>query len=279
MNPTEWPASTDPDPMLRLVLPTASDRKRRLFAVACCRRVTGRLVDGHLVLGERKADYHKAVDAAARFADGRATERDMGYAFSDADDSAFCNMELAGAGRPELRKALFGDDASWTSRVRVDEMSDEDSEAFEAAADPAAWLESNSGEDDHLRNSVDPFRDVAAEDAVEVGETISRQVLLLVRTHLGREAEVEEKTAQAALIRDVFGDPYPPPAFDPVWRTTTVAALAAGIDADQAFDRMPVLADALEDAGCNNAAILGHCRGPGPHVPGCWVLDLVLGKN
>jgi hypothetical protein len=60
--------------------------------------------------------------------------------------------------------------------------------------------------------------------------------------------------------------------------TADVVAIARGIDNDQAFERLPILADALEEAGCEDADILGHCRGPGPHVPGCRVLDLVLGK-
>jgi hypothetical protein len=55
--------------------------------------------------------------------------------------------------------------------------------------------------------------------------------------------------------------------------------LARGIYDDRAFDRLPILADALIDAGCDDEAILGHCRGPGPHVRGCWVADLVLGKE
>ncbi len=58
-----------------------------------------------------------------------------------------------------------------------------------------------------------------------------------------------------------------------------MAALARSIYDDRAFDRLPVLADALEDAGCTDAAILDHCRGPGPHVRGCWVVDLILGKS
>ena len=48
---------------------------------------------------------------------------------------------------------------------------------------------------------------------------------------------------------------------------------------DRAFDRLPILADALEDAGCDNADVLAHCRGEGPHVRGCWVVDLILGKQ
>jgi hypothetical protein len=55
--------------------------------------------------------------------------------------------------------------------------------------------------------------------------------------------------------------------------------LAPGIEEEQAFDRLPVLADALEEAGCTDADILSHLRGPGPHVRGCWVVDLLLGKE
>ena len=83
-----------------------------------------------------------------------------------------------------------------------------------------------------------------------------------------------------ALVRDVFGvSPATPLPLDPRWQTETVVALATGIYADRAFDRMPILADALEEAGCDHTDILNHCRGDGPHVRGCWVLDLVLGKE
>ena len=82
------------------------------------------------------------------------------------------------------------------------------------------------------------------------------------------------------LVRDVFGNPFAPTQlFDPAWLTSTVLALAKGIYEERAFDRMPILADALQDAGCDSADILDHCRGPGPHVRGCWVVDLVLGKE
>jgi len=68
--------------------------------------------------------------------------------------------------------------------------------------------------------------------------------------------------------------------FDPAWRTSDVTLLAQGIYAARAFDRMPILADALQDAGCDNADILNHCRGVGAlHVRGCWVVDRVLGKE
>jgi hypothetical protein len=84
---------------------------------------------------------------------------------------------------------------------------------------------------------------------------------------------------KCALIRDIFGNPFRPVTFGPAWRTATVASLAQASYDERAFDRLPILADALEDAGCTNADILGHCRGGGEHVRGCWVVDLVLGKE
>jgi hypothetical protein len=87
------------------------------------------------------------------------------------------------------------------------------------------------------------------------------------------------KAAECGLVRCVFGNPYRPTAFDPKWLTPTVVALAGGIYAERAFDRMPILADALEEAGCDEAAILLHCRGTDPHVRGCWVVDALIGKG
>jgi hypothetical protein len=84
--------------------------------------------------------------------------------------------------------------------------------------------------------------------------------------------------AIADFFRDISGNPFRPIVFDPAWCSETVVALANGIYADRAFDRMPILADALQEAGCDNTDILNHCRGAGPHVRGCWVIDLVLGK-
>jgi hypothetical protein len=94
-----------------------------------------------------------------------------------------------------------------------------------------------------------------------------------------RQVWDEELARQADLARDIFGNPFRPVAVDPSWLTSTVVSLARGAYAERAFDRMPILADALQDAGCANADILDHCRGPGPHVRGCWALDLILGKE
>ena len=105
--------------------------------------------------------------------------------------------------------------------------------------------------------------------------------------HYWTEAELEaeqeaERFLQCAILREFFGNPFRWVAVEPSWLTWydgTVPRLAQAIYNEGAFDRLPVLADALEEAGCTNADILGHCRGPGPHVRGCWVVDLLLGKK
>jgi hypothetical protein len=79
-----------------------------------------------------------------------------------------------------------------------------------------------------------------------------------------------------AIFRDLVGNPLQPIPLDPRWRTLDVLGLARAIDEDGAFGRLPILADALLDAGCWDDAIIGHCRGPGPHARGCWLIDLIL---
>jgi hypothetical protein len=85
--------------------------------------------------------------------------------------------------------------------------------------------------------------------------------------------------AQPRLLRCVIGNPFRPTTLDSSWLTSTVLTLAEGVYTERAFDRLPILADALQDAGCDDADVLGHCRGPGPHARGCWVVDLVLGRQ
>jgi hypothetical protein len=81
------------------------------------------------------------------------------------------------------------------------------------------------------------------------------------------------------LIRDIFGNPFRPATLDPAWRTDTAVTLAKQMYESREFGAMPILADALQDAGSDSEDVLDHCRGPGPHVRGCWVVDLVLGKE
>jgi hypothetical protein len=89
--------------------------------------------------------------------------------------------------------------------------------------------------------------------------------------------EDEGYAAQCHLLRELI--PFRPIARDPSWLTSDVLLLARGIYDEKAFDRMPILADALQDAGCENVDVLSHCRDSGEHVRGCWVVDLLLGKK
>ena len=90
---------------------------------------------------------------------------------------------------------------------------------------------------------------------------------------------IEEKYQTVARVWCIFGNPFRPVSVDPSWLTPTVLALAQGIYEARDFSPMPILADALQDAGCDNTEILDHCRGEGPHVRGCFVIDLLLGKE
>lgn len=82
-----------------------------------------------------------------------------------------------------------------------------------------------------------------------------------------------------SLVHEVFGNPFLKVAFRRRWRTEAVMTLAQMMYESRDFSAMPILADALEDAGCDSDDMLAHCRGPGPHVRGCWVVDIVLCKK
>jgi hypothetical protein len=119
-------------------------------------------------------------------------------------------------------------------------------------------------------------------DAAAAAASAARAVLAPAGTQHRRAEQVAEQQAQCRLLRDVFGPlPFRPVAIDPKWLTWnhgTVPAIARRIYEERAFHDMPILADALEDAGCTEADLLAHCRAGGPHVRGCWAVDLLLGK-
>jgi hypothetical protein len=104
---------------------------------------------------------------------------------------------------------------------------------------------------------------------------------LLIARHRG--PTLYHRVSVANQLREVFGNPirpspHLPPAFR-TWNDGTICRLAESIYKDRDFTYVNILADALEELGCNDADILNHLRGPGPHVRGCWVVDLLLGKD
>lgn len=122
----------------------------------------------------------------------------------------------------------------------------------------------------------------AAEYASDRGD--ANVVQVAYRAGRVRDSDIGERgharrCCLSELVRDIFGNPFRPVCVDPTWLTLTVVRLAEHIYQERAFDQMPILADALEDADCDNADILNHCRQSGEHVRGCWLLDLLLGKE
>jgi hypothetical protein len=119
-------------------------------------------------------------------------------------------------------------------------------------------------------------------DSIYLDEGVTNGAPLLFSVENARYSIATTKSARKAacrLIREIFGNPFRPVAFSPEWRTDTAVMLAQQMYDSRDFSAMPILADALQDAGCDNQDILQHCRGDGPHVRGCWVVDLVLGKE
>jgi hypothetical protein len=93
------------------------------------------------------------------------------------------------------------------------------------------------------------------------------------------ELDPGEEVPFVQLLRDIFGNPFRPVSIQAAWRTDTAMSLARGMYESGDCSPMPILADALEEGGCASAGILDHCRSPGPHFRGCWVLDSLLEIN
>ncbi|AMV26990.1 hypothetical protein VT84_21490 [Gemmata sp. SH-PL17] len=94
-----------------------------------------------------------------------------------------------------------------------------------------------------------------------------------------QDATTARHLVRADIFRDIAGNPFKRAKFDKRWRTQTAMLLARQMYESRDFSAMPILADALQDAGCSNTDVLNHCHGAGLHVRGCWVVDLVLGKS
>jgi hypothetical protein len=222
MKEKQWLASEEPFSMLDFLYGKASDRKLRLFACACCRKVWHSLTDRRC---------RAAVEQAERDADGQASKRSLTPLRVEARKAARC-LNIS----------------SWRRR------------AFHAC----------------LNAVGDGPAAVAAGDAAQnaYGAAMCGD---------GDYRAAWKK--QAALLHDLFR-PFRRITLSPAWGTPQVVALAQAAYEYRELPagtleatRLAVLADALEDAGCDQADLLGHLRGPGPHVRGCWAVDLLLGKE
>jgi hypothetical protein len=106
-----------------------------------------------------------------------------------------------------------------------------------------------------------------------------RSRLIAATAARSSDNQKKEEAKQVGFIKDIFGNPFHPITLSPSWLTSTVLSLAQKMYDTCDFSAMPILADALQDASCDNETILTHCRGPGPHVRGCFVIDLLTGRE
>jgi hypothetical protein len=232
MTEEEWLACADPAPMLEFLRGRATDRRLRLFAVTCCRRVASLLPDDAT---------RSSVEVCERFADG-----------------------LASAA--ELHQARQVAVAAFDAFQDTDEFGNvTGAESASAVVAGACWPPEVEGRYEGLDSVID--------NAVGLGK---------VYTGWRNGGQIETRR-QCRSIRDIFGNPFrPSPPLPPAvlaWNDSTVTRMAQGIYEDRAFDRLPILADALLDAGCEDEELIRHCRSEGPHVRGCWAVDAILGKE
>jgi hypothetical protein len=247
MTEVEWLAATDPRPLIRFLEGKASDRKLRLFAAACCRR-NWHILDPDI--------SQPGVELIERYADNLASVSEL--------EELHRSSRQKGDGFEKRRGLLL-------NRNQVSSLEDH---LNYLESQKAYLLAYASKQDDYI-------------DMVLIYTTQCKVRNLLGRNlHGGKEAHEEFLRLSVAdladlthLLRDICGHLFRPVTFDPSWTTSTVGQLAESIYQGRTFVGLPILADALEESGCHNGAILNHLRSNGPHVRGCWALDLILGKE
>jgi hypothetical protein len=258
MTESEWQTCADPGPMLAFLRRGASERKLRLFAVACSRRMV------HLVTDD---SGRRAITLAERFADRRVPEQDcaeLRQHIQELKEDRVVEREFFGT---LLLYAVQGGIAQAEGLLNA---------VTRAAKHVAEVI--GSDEWHRVLQQASPRAPTAGGRVAEGGWSPQRQ---READKACREVNVRERHVQAALIREIFGNPFRPPAVDPAWlrwNDGTVPRLARVIYDERSFETLPVLADALEDAGCTDVALLQHCRSGAVHVRGCWAVDAILGK-
>ncbi len=241
MTEAEWLACAQPQLMLEFIGTQASERKLRLFAVACIHR-TWREV--------RKRRCRTAVELAEQYADSQAPLEDLIEACDRAWDVVH-EMERSG-----------GDD--WPEQVEY----------------AAAWAAAQAS---RTECEECPYYYCVIDTTDSIVDLVRYAVLTSGGPSDEWAAAKAEQLAHADLLRDIFGNPFRPIcALSPTvlsWNDGTVRRMADSLYEGRTFDRLPILADALLDAGCDSEDLIGHCRSQGPHTRGCWAVDLILGKG
>ena len=255
MTESDWNSCTDPQAMLNFLRDTGklSERKARLFAAACCRRVWPLMTD------ERS---RSAVAVLERYTEGKATEEELSTAARGAQVVADHQKSTASPYAAAVAANALEADLPREYTRGGDEDEEAPADLISCAKDAAfaaAWA---MGDAAHPEDSGDEwFAATKAEEAMH-----------------------------CHLLRCIFG-PLPSLPLTPLtrslldWHGAAVVKLAQAIYEERALPsghldatRLAVLADMLEEAGATDAGLLGHLRGPGPHVRGCHSLDLLLGK-
>jgi hypothetical protein len=255
MTEAEWLTTAELAPLLNELFARQWLRKMRLFACACARRL-GRLLDeagvhGLLERVEMCADL-PGEDGALQALHTQLANRST----LDAVQSViFCVHAVGQAARSPLDAPLTADSAFLAAEAEQ-LIAEESDEAY-------AFVE------EWARHTGEPPALEADEYAMTWDDYVTRI----------RESVRDE---QLRLLRDIAGNPFRPEPIDPGWLTWqrgTVLGLARAIYEDRAWDRMPVLGDALEDAGCTSTTILEHCHEDRPHARGCWLVDGLLNRT
>jgi hypothetical protein len=243
MTESQWHSCDEPMPMLEFIRNKTSERKLRLFAVACCRRIW------HLLPDERS---RTAVEVAERFADGAVHTSELFEAHVAAGEVAQTRQRYADQ-YPRVAQEL-GDFGLYAASMAAERASSRYPIGMSRAEYESALLPPS-----RFGPGVDTVYGYAAH-----------------AFHVGANSEFK---AQATLIREIFGNPFCENFFDPVWITSTVFTLSRQIYDSQDYSLMPILADALQDANCNEYEILNHCRLHHEHSRGCWVVDCLLSRS
>jgi hypothetical protein len=258
MTQDEWLTCTDPERVLNFVRGRASERKLRLFAVACCRRIAQLLFDKR---------SRQAVQIAEQYADGLVGKRELQFAFETAT-AVRIDGHPSGQAWVEARNTACIACVEGLADGRLIARHAADAAAF--AADKTAQHQ-RTWQQGRLWFNSGQARGLGAAARSQLTQPLPSQRSTVLAA---------ERAVQAGWLRDLFGTSTDPVAVSPswlAWNGGVVVSMAQAIYDKRRFADLPILADALEDAGCTNADVLDHCRLPAGHVRGCWVLDLVRG--